>query len=552
MLNPSADCSLGRGVATQLTATAADLTVQTIAIGLGRDATVRALESIKKRFKTGEIPVSELTPIDLVWIEQRVAAVLKANTLESLIIGGYLQVSEVCDGVRTTTGDPISLAPLGKSLLMVDRAQWASYIWEWCANTIPGVMSQLNLDRDLAGESPGELETRSARQPHSATQTHSTTETRGATETHSADQTHAATARQVATAVPMATTSGVEFQPEPSAASGATARSGASQDIHTTAPPIAMTMPRPTEVGQTTGPANKTPRTEKSPAAMPRTAGRFQGTWNARRTSQTGPPPAAEPSRGDDAGLMAGATTINQAPGNMMRPDSSNVLISAGDFGVLATRAADPAPDTAHGMTLAEAIPLLSMRLVSDSMADDIAEETLVRTSIPGIQAALCVGDDMWIAPADLAAWGITAEMAVEMAEAQLRANAAPEMSIVFLNDSTPVYVLETETPGVAAFLPYLDTYVPIRESASAVVVAALANEHVLFVHLATEDTTDAAIHTLIENAVAEHTHRPGRINPTMFRWSPDGTLEALTPNMHSAAGRLEARQLVSSGQLID
>ena len=189
-------------------------------------------------------------------------------------------------------------------------------------------------------------------------------------------------------------------------------------------------------------------------------------------------------------------------------------------------------------LTLAEAVMGISLRFVSDRCADDVPTDTLLPTAIPGISAALYLNHNRWVCQNDLDRWGITGDMAKDLAETRMKSLVEPEVSVLFLDDVTPVFVLETTGPNVAGLLPYVDSHVPLHRTNSATVIVALANEYVMYVHLADDTTSATSIRAMLERAASEHAHRPGFITPAMYRWSRGGVIETLTP-AHNPTARV-------------
>ena len=434
-----------------------------------------------------EAPVA-LTPIDIAWIEQRVAVTLASNDIVHTIDNGFLTISG-----PSGTSEPISLAPLGAQLTKIERSQWSGYTWEWCVQTLA---------------SPAHIAI-------------------GGSSATTPDSADAATAA-------MASKLDIEAQIE---------------DLMKPVAAPARSEPMPVQ-----------PAPDGRDHTADLTLAEILATSQAS-TLPTGSPEPASP-------VLASPMFANPMPANPVFASSvfdvelalQHTLdeLDAGaepaaptidiDIDINHVSTTPPslvaAPKEIATTPLESVISELSVRLVSEAMAKTMPITSLVETSVPNMYAALSSGAGQWVTPSDLEAWGITRDMALEMAEARVVA-LSPEVTIVFLDDSTPVYVMETIDPDVASLLPYIDSHVPIADGAE--VTVALANDHTMFVHVAPGENQTHCLQLLIDAAGAEYAQQPGMANPALFSWSSGGELTPLVVGLQTAAGRLSARALVGA-----
>lgn len=407
-----------------------------------------------------------LTPIDIAWIEQRVAVTLAANDIVCDIENGFMTIS----GPNGTSA-PISLAPLGEQLTKIDRAQWSGYTWEWCVQTLASPV------HTAVSAAPDEMEYESVQLSSMLDIEAQIDELMGGP---------AVIDDPVLPSAPPAVDPGVDAQPI------------------TLAEILTMNREAP---------------------ATPRSQSKHRGAGPLGLTPSIDLE-AIEVFDVEDAIQQ----TLDELDAVTVLP----VIVEP-------TPVAEP---IAPAVPLADVIGELSVRIVSEAVATTMPVAALTETSVPNMFAALSSGNGQWVTSAHLDAWGITRDMALGMAETRVL-GLSPDVTIVFLDDSTPVYVIETEGPDVASLLPYVDAHVPIADGAE--VTIALANDQVMFVHVAPSERPMQCLQLLIDAATAEYSQRPGMASPAVFTWSAGGELAGLVSGLQTAAGRLSARALVGS-----
>ncbi len=417
----------------------------------------RILEQLSMRqLGTRDEAPAGLTPMDIAWIEQRLAVTLTGNDIACKIENGLLTIS----GPNGTSG-PISLAPLVAQLTKIDRSQWSGYAREWCVQTLHS----------------------SAHTTISATPVSSRTGNNSEQVTSRLDV--------------EAQTGDLMFQPTPAASS--TGPDGP----QTTLAEILATNTRSASAGHPTDPISA------------------------------------------EVGLTASIDldTVEEFDVEHALQHTLEELdaVSASEITV---EPSTPAVPIAAAAPLADVIGDLSVRLVSEAVARTMPAASLIETSVPNMYAALSSGDGRWILPTDLEAWGITRAMALEMAETRVLA-LRPDVTIVLLDDSTPVYVVETSGPDIASLLPYVDVHVPVAPGAE--VTVALANDHLMFIHVSSDERPTDCMQLLIDASTAEYSQRPGMASPAVFAWSTGGALTSLVSSLQTAAGRLSARAFVGA-----
>ncbi len=417
----------------------------------------RILEQLSMRqLGTRDEAPAGLTPMDIAWIEQRLAVTLTGNDIACKIENGFLTISG-----PNGTSDPISLAPLVAQLTKIDRSQWSGYAREWCVQTLHS----------------------SAHTTISATPVSSRTGNNSEQVTSRLDV--------------EAQTGDLMFQPTPAASS--TGPDGP----QTTLAEILATNTRSASAGHPTDPISA------------------------------------------EVGLTASIDldTVEEFDVEHALQHTLEEL-DAVNASEITVEPSTPAVPIAAAAPLADVIGDLSVRLVSEAVARTMPAASLIETSVPNMYAALSSGDGRWILPTDLEAWGITRAMALEMAETRVLA-LRPDVTIVLLDDSTPVYVVETSGPDIASLLPYVDVHVPVAPGAE--VTVALANDHLMFIHVSSDERPTDCMQLLIDASTAEYSQRPGMASPAVFAWSTGGALTSLVSSLQTAAGRLSARAFVGA-----
>lgn len=207
---------------------------------------------------------------------------------------------------------------------------------------------------------------------------------------------------------------------------------------------------------------------------------------------------------------------------------------------VVPTTVPSPEPvavDTTPRSTLAEALGELTVRIVDVDAVAGIEPGMLLPSAIPGTASALAL-DDRWVSAADLVHWGIDLHMAIDLAERRIADEVMPDVELVLVESSTGLFVLEQDTPDIAAAICFLEQHVPLRGDQSAWV--ALGGDHVAFVSL-DDEPSPRVIRLLIDGAVDEYHRRGGRLRPALYRWN-GGRLEPAVTGLDRAAGRLAVR----------
>jgi len=407
-----------------------------------------------------------LTPMDIAWIEQRLAVTLTGNDIACKIENGFLTISG-----PNGTSDPISLAPLVAQLTKIDRSQWSGYAREWCVQTL---------------HSP-------AHTTISATPVSSRTGNNSEQVTSRLD---------------------VEAQIE---------------DLMFQPAEIDGPALQPTPAASSTGPDGPQTTLAEILAA------------NTRSASTGHPTDPISAEVGLTASIDLDAVEEFDVEHALQHTLEELDAVSASEITVEPSTPAVPMAATAP---LADVIGDLSVRLVSEAVARTMPAASLIETSVPNMYAALSSGHGRWILPTDLEAWGITRAMALEMAETRVLA-LSPDVTIVLLDDSTPVYVVETSGPDIASLLPYVDVHVPVAPGAE--VTVALANDHLMFIHVSSDERPTDCMQLLIDASTAEYSQRPGMASPAVFAWSTGGALTSLVSSLQTAAGRLSARAFVGA-----
>lgn len=427
----------------------------------------RILEQLSMRqLGTRDEAPAGLTPMDIAWIEQRLAVTLTGNDIACKIENGFLTISG-----PNGTSDPISLAPLVAQLTKIDRSQWSGYAREWCVQTL---------------HSP-------AHTTISATPVSSRTGNNSEQVTSRLD---------------------VEAQIE---------------DLMFQPAEIDGPALQPTPAASSTGPDGPQTTLAEILAA------------NTRSASTGHPTDPISAEVGLTASIDLDAVEEFDVEHALQHTLEELDAVSASEITVEPSTPAVPMAATAP---LADVIGDLSVRLVSEAVARTMPAASLIETSVPNMYAALSSGHGRWILPTDLEAWGITRAMALEMAETRVLA-LSPDVTIVLLDDSTPVYVVETSGPDIASLLPYVDVHVPVAPGAE--VTVALANDHLMFIHVSSDERPTDCMQLLIDASTAEYSQRPGMASPAVFAWSTGGALTSLVSSLQTAAGRLSARAFVGA-----
>ncbi len=549
-----------------------------------------AFEQLRRLGTVADEPITDLTPIDIAWIEQRVATTLAENDVACVIDRGFLQVPASGSAVP----GHVSLAPLGEALLQLDRGHWGAFVWEWCANHVQGVESRLELEphvRDVVADvaTPRPAEAHALTPPLHGTTTQPWRTQPWKTQPWSTQPSTTQPSTTQHSTSQHSTTQPTTEQPRPTSlasvlATLATPGAPSLPAVTPGAPELPPVPPVPSEApivdltemtSASTQPAvSHNSRADEASVDNPSAHAQPAHDWSAESGS-------AHAWSDEEAALAASIqqtpdhrTSDHQTPDHQTSdhqtgrasqpvPPNEPASESAYDesaFGASASAApfdVDPvdAPTgdgRAHGLTLAEAIAGLTLRMVTTDAARFVPDDALVPTAIPGLSAALCVdgvltghaartGGPAWVDSDDLDTWGITRDMALAMAETHLD-DETPEVTIVFLDERTPVHVIETEGPIAPALMPYIDQHVAIRVADSPHVLVAMANDHLLFVHVGDEESSNASLRPLVDGAVAEYQSNPGMVTPAVFAWSEGGHLETVASSLHSAAGRLAAR----------
>ena len=195
-------------------------------------------------------------------------------------------------------------------------------------------------------------------------------------------------------------------------------------------------------------------------------------------------------------------------------------------------------PRSASVQRLASVLNDLTIQHVSNDLTDDIPTDAVSPSMMPGTSIALSVGDGDWVTNSDLESWGITREMATEIAEHRLQASATPSVEIVLVDATSRLFVVESDEPDIAALVSYLEQHIPVRPDAAAWI--ALGGDYVAVVSLDTTLTAPATS-LMIDGAVSEYRDHGGWLRPALYRWNA-GRLTLVVANLDSAAGRLSAR----------
>lgn len=188
----------------------------------------------------------------------------------------------------------------------------------------------------------------------------------------------------------------------------------------------------------------------------------------------------------------------------------------------------------ASANNLAGSIEHLRLTLASTERQDRLPDDAAGRPLFAGLAAVVCsisANGSVVVTDTDLDAWGISNEMAVDLALHQTRLDPSPQRSIV-LFEGAETLVVESKSPIAASSVMWLPELLGGQIPHGSMV--ALASQHVMVVRSGPSNSPSS------DEALTEFLYREadptGPLAPRLIQWTLTGP--ELVGQVDSAAGR--------------